>query len=310
MSFHQELISRFPIRKTGVQKDAFLAYAADEARKMGYTAQVEDIKNNRNLIVGDPDSAKVVFTAHYDTPATMFVPNFITPRNIPVYILYQLIPIGLILALSAAAICLCKYVLGITDFNALYAVFWVCYFGSLMLMLLGPANKNNHNDNTSGVAVLLEMMQKLPESARAHTAFIFFDNEEKHMQGSGSFAKAHKDVKQNTLIVNLDCVGFGDHLFTLAKKGAQQHALYPLFTASLQPTDGKTMEHFRSSSSVYPSDQASFRCGIAICAAKRVKGVGYYISRIHTNRDTECDQRNLDYLSDSLCAFAQSIDQK
>lgn len=307
MHYHSELMRLLPIRKKGEQKDAFLKYATEEARKLGYNAKVEDIKNNRNLIVGDTDNAKVVFTAHYDTPATMFVPNFITPRNIFFYILYQLVPIGVIVALGAAAVFLCKFAFGITEFEKLYAVFMLVYFLALFLMLAGPANKNNANDNTSGIATLFEIMHRLPESARAHTAFIFFDNEEKHMQGSSSFAKKHKQVKQNTLIVNLDCVGDGDYLFVFAKKAARAHALYPLLTETVVSDDELTVAHVKSATSVYPSDQASFRCGTAICACKKMPVIGYYTNRIHTNRDTICAQKNLDFLADKLSAFAAKL---
>lgn len=307
MHFHSEIIEKFPVRKKGEQKDGFLKYATAKAQEMGYTAQVEDIKNNRNLIVGDPENAKVVFTAHYDTPATMFVPNFITPRNIFFYILYQLVPIGVIIALGAAAVCLCKFGFGITEFEKLYAIFMVVYFLSLFLLMRGPANKNNYNDNTSGIATLLEIMHRLPESARAYTAFIFFDNEEKHMQGSGNYAKQHKDVKKNTLIVNLDCVGDGDYLFVFAKKAARAHVLYPLLTESVVSGDGLTVAHVKSSTSVYPSDQASFNCGTAICACKKMPVIGYYTNRIHTNRDTICAQKNLDFLADKLSAFAAGL---
>ena len=307
MHFHSEIIEKFPVRKKGEQKDGFLKYATAKAQEMGYTAKVEDIKNNRNLIVGDPESAKVVFTAHYDTPAVMPFPNFITPRNILIYILYQLVPVGLIIALGAAVVCLCRFVFGITDFIPLYTIFWVCYFGSLLLMLFGPANKNNYNDNTSGIAALLCIMQKLPKEARSKAAFIFFDNEEKHMHGSANFANQHKEVKQNTLIVNLDCVGDGKHLFCFAKKKARAHALYPLLTETLVSGGNFTVEHVKSSTSVYPSDQASFQCGTAICACKKAPVIGYYMDRIHTKRDTQCDLENLDFLADRLSAFAEKL---
>ena len=307
MHFHSEIIEKFPVRKKGEQKDGFLKYATAKAQEMGYTAKVEDIKNNRNLIVGNPESAKVVFTAHYDTPAVMPFPNFITPRNILIYILYQIIPVGCIILAGVLAVMLCQAVFGITEFEQLYAIFMVCYFGCLMLLLFGPANKNNYNDNTSGIAALLCIMQKLPREARDKVAFIFFDNEEKHMQGSANYAKQHKEVKQNTLIVNLDCVGDGKHLFCFAKKGARAHALYPLLTESVISGEDYSVAHVNSATSVYPSDQASFQCGTAICACKKAPVIGYYMDRIHTRRDTICDLKNLDFLADRLSAFAEKL---
>ena len=308
MHYHSEINERFPIRKKGEQKDAFLKYATEKTQSMGYTARVEDIKNNRNLVVGNPESARVVFTAHYDTPAVMPFPNFITPRNILFYVIYQLIPVGCIILVGALAVLLCQAVFKITAFNQLYAIFMACYFGCLMLMLMGPANKHNANDNTSGTAALFGIMEKLPQQARSKAAFIFFDNEEKHMQGSGSYAKKHMDVKQNSLIVNLDCVGDGSHFFCFAKRGAMQHALYPLLQETLVSSDDKIVYHRPSLGSVYPSDQASFRCGTAICACKKAPVIGCYINRIHTGRDTTCDLDNLDFLSDRLSAFVQQID--
>lgn len=308
MHCHSEINEKFPIRKKGEQKDAFLKYAAGKAQSMGYTARVEDIKNNRNLIVGNPESARVVFTAHYDTPAVMPFPNFITPRNILFYTLYQLIPVSCIILIGVLAVLLCQAVFKITEFNQLYAIFMVCYLGCLMLMLMGPANKHNANDNTSGIATLLCIMEKLPESVRSKAAFIFFDNEEKHMQGSGSYARQHKDVKQNTLIINLDCVGDGAHFLCIAKRGAIQHTLYPLLQETLISSDTKTLQHIPSLGSVYPSDQTSFRCGTAICACKKAPVIGHYMNRIHTKHDTVCDLSNLDFLSDRLCAFVQKIE--
>ena len=197
---------------------------------------------------------------------------------------------------------------GITEFAQLYAIFMVCYFGCLMLMLMGPANKHNANDNTSGVAALLCIMEKLPESARKNVAFIFFDNEEKHMQGSGSFAKKHPEIKQNTLIVNLDCIGDGDHFLCIAKRPAAMHTLYPLLMETLISSETKSLQHIPSLGSVYPSDQASFRCGVALAACKKAPVIGLYMNRIHTKRDTQCDLGNIDFVADSLCAFAEKID--
>ena len=308
MHYFSEIIEKFPIRKKAGQKDAFLRYASEKAQAMGYSAQVDEIKGSRNLIAGNPESAKVIFTAHYDTPATMPFPNFITPRNILFYILYQLLPVTCICLIGGLMVLLCQAAFSVTDFATLYAVFMVCYFGCLMLLLYGPANKNNYNDNTSGIATLLQLMEKLPESARKNAAFIFFDNEEKHMQGSGNYAKKHQDIKRGTLVINLDCVGDGEHFLCIAKRGAALHALHPLLQETLVPADGKSLLHIPALGSVYPSDQASFRCGVALCACKKAPILGHYLNRIHTKRDTVCDLTNIDFLTAQLCAFTEKID--
>ena len=58
----------------------------------------------------------------------------------------------------------------------------VLIFG-LWWMLDGKANRHTANDNTSGVAAVMELMARLPEEQRSKAAFILFDNEEKGMLG-------------------------------------------------------------------------------------------------------------------------------
>lgn len=74
----QELNERFPVRKSKGQKEQFRQYVLENARQMGYSAAMEENRvlcRNRNIVVGDVDKAKVLVTAHYDTPATVGLPN-------------------------------------------------------------------------------------------------------------------------------------------------------------------------------------------------------------------------------------------
>lgn len=48
-------------------------------------------------------------------------------------------------------------------------------------------------------------------------AFVLFDHEEIGMVGSYSFAKKHKEILKDKLIVNLDCVSDGDHILVMKK---------------------------------------------------------------------------------------------
>ena len=71
MSIINTLVEKFPIRRSKEQKEAFRAWAVEQATQMGYQAQVEAVKDHNNVVIGDPETAKAVFTAHYDTPATL-----------------------------------------------------------------------------------------------------------------------------------------------------------------------------------------------------------------------------------------------
>ena len=82
----REVLARWQVRKTKKQKRAFEAFLLRTLREAGYAdARAEEcgaLLKSRNLIVGNPDTAKVIFTAHYDTCAVLPVPNYITPTNL------------------------------------------------------------------------------------------------------------------------------------------------------------------------------------------------------------------------------------
>ena len=77
MTICEQITERFPVRKTAAQKKAFRQWVMGECARMGYTARIEENDKGRqqNIIVGDPEHAEVTFTAHYDTPATILVPD-------------------------------------------------------------------------------------------------------------------------------------------------------------------------------------------------------------------------------------------
>ena len=100
--FRQEILKSYQVRKTKNQKAAFEAYLKEllQQDEIHVEAMTFGMMNSRNLVVGDIAKAKAIFTAHYDTPAVMPVPNFITPCNFLIYLLYQVV---LTLALFAIA---------------------------------------------------------------------------------------------------------------------------------------------------------------------------------------------------------------
>ena len=103
---------------------------------------------------------------------------------------------------------------GLIWFNVVFTVLW---------MIFGLANKNNANDNTSGVVTLLEILRTLPENQRNKVCFVLFDLEEAGLIGSVSYRKAHKKATDHQLVLNLDCVGDGDHLLIFPTKALKQN---------------------------------------------------------------------------------------
>ena len=82
------LMPEFEVRKSRAQKTAFIGMLAGRFGDRMRTETCGSLVKSRNIVIGDPETAKIIYTAHYDTCARLPVPNFITPRNIPVFLLY------------------------------------------------------------------------------------------------------------------------------------------------------------------------------------------------------------------------------
>lgn len=292
----EKLLDEFQIRKSKQQKTAFRAWLRETLEKEGYTVSEEKGNFSTNVVVGDSDKAKVIFTAHYDTCAVLPIPNFITPRNGLIYILYQLILSAIMLTIIFGSEFAIMFLWeDCPMWAALLTVYAAAIFCFWWLMD-GPANKHTANDNTSGVLTLLEIARALPAEQRDKAAFIFFDNEEKGLFGSSAFAGKHKKVKKGTLLLNFDCVSDGDFLhFFPTRKVLKDEETMALLRGAFQPAGEKTVTMTKG---IYPSDQKNFARGIGICALKHSRLWGYYMDRIHTNRDTVLDEENIALLRD------------
>ena len=305
MSYIDTIVEQFPVRKSKKQKESLRQWAVSEANSLGYDARVEWNSGNNNVVVGNPDTAEAVFTAHYDTPPVMPFPNFITPKNILFYIIYN---IGVVLVMLVVCIGASVIIGNFTDNVSLgFDIGRLIYFLILFLMLLGPANKNNVNDNTSGVAAVFELMTRIPEDKRSKVAFILFDNEEKGLRGSGAYAKDHKVVKKEKLLINMDCVGDGENILFFTLKKTRELSAYEKLVSAMEAQVGRNLLMNKMESCIYPSDQRHFKHGIAVCACKKAKIIGYYCDKIHTKKDTVCEQENLDFIANGLAQFVDML---
>ena len=62
------IFEKHQVRKTKKQKTEFINYVENFARENGYQVTTEKGSyGSRNIVVGNPESAKVIFGAHYDT---------------------------------------------------------------------------------------------------------------------------------------------------------------------------------------------------------------------------------------------------
>ena len=299
----QKVLSEFQIRKSSGQKRAFRAWLRRELEGAGWTVTEESGRfSGTNVIAGDPEKAEVLFTAHYDTQAVLPFPNFITPRNMGVYLLYQLLIVAaMFFAVAVVAFCsaLIGYMAELPTLVTMLPGWLVCAF-CIWWVFFGKANRHTANDNTSGVVTLLESALTLSPELRDKACFVFFDNEERGMLGSAAFAGQHPAAKQDALVVNFDCVSDGDSLqFFPTKALKRDAAALSALERSFRSLGDKTVELVRGFG-FYPSDNASFRRAAGVCALKRGKRLGWYMDRIHTGRDTVFQEENISLLTGGI----------
>ena len=303
MKFKDELFEKYEIRKSKKEKTLFIEWVKELASKNKWEVNIDKGSfGMRNIVIGNVDEADVIFTAHYDTCAGLPFPNFITPKNFFIYLIYQILLCFVIFI---------PMVLGIAIFAMIFPgypeiailVGYVFLFGACWWLMFGPANKHTANDNTSGVATILACLDKFKNDDKV--AFILFDGEEIGLIGSSSFASSHKKIVKNTLLVNFDCVSDGDTmLFVLNKKTKDLIDTFKeSYTNSLvSETDVVYKGVF------YPSDQIHFKKGIGVCAMKKnIFFKSGYIDRIHTKNDTIFKDDNIKYLVDGSYKLYKNI---
>ena len=314
-----DVMTQFPVRKSKKQKQAFRDAVQSYVTELGYISSVEKGGfGSQNLVIGEPEKAKYLVTAHYDTCARMPIPNLITPCGFFAFLGYQFFVcimllvealfLGVILSFVLGTVCTLMgdpFAEAITISIVFFPVY-AFFFGMPIcaaLMIIGPANKNNANDNTSGVITLLEIARTLPENQRHKVCFVLFDLEEAGLIGSASYRKIHKKETDQQLILNLDCVGEGDHLIMLPTKKLKKDRkkLTSLYKACGY-FGSKSVTVREKGFAVYPSDQGNFPFGVGICALKPSK-FGLYLGRIHTPRDTILEETNINILRAALTTF-------
>ncbi len=300
LSEPMDVQAQFPVRKSKIQKAAFRESVLTYAKQQGYECAIEKGSLGvHNVVIGDAANAKYLITAHYDTPARMLFPNLITPCNFWAFIGYQL-AITVLLILPAVVLGILAGVLLQNVWLGELAYF-LLLFGELYLMLLGPANPNTANDNTSGVVTVLEIMRSLPEDARKYVCFVLFDLEEAGLIGSSAYRKTHKAQSDKQIVLNLDCVGDGDQIIMFPGNKLKKNDAALCWLKALEGNRGRKSITVRDKGfSIYPSDQKQFPLGVGIAAFHNNKIVGPYCSRIHTPKDTVLEAENVRLLRDAL----------
>ena len=305
------LLEKYQIRKTKAQKQAFADWLGGHLSERGYRSTEDKYSDSgKNLIVGNVESAEVIITAHYDTPPNFFIPVLMGFSSWFSLLISQLI-LAVPMILLFVPYIICEIFLDYTLVHSLIKLLSIFpAFLFTLQMLCGIANKHNANDNTSGAAVLISVLEDLPPEARSKVCAVFFDQEELGLVGSGRFSKKYKQAMKNKPLINFDCVSDGDNfIFVMKKKFAQSEYSAALTKAAEQSVAGtnKTAHPAPALTHLYMSDQLHFPHGVGVVAAKKAPVFGYYINRIHSALDTKFDNRNIELLSETMINFIRGL---
>ncbi len=296
----KDILEKYQIRKTKKQKTEFIEFM--KSRYPELKVEKGGFFKNRNIVIGDVESAKAVLTAHYDTCAVLPFPNFIMPKDVLISVLYSVL---IVLPMIVTAGTLSAFVGWLTKSPELGKLAcFVAFFSFLAMMFFGKPNKHTVNDNTSGVITLCELMNMLSKEEKSKFAFVFFDNEENGLLGSAWFNKVHKEVMKDKLLINYDCVSDGNNIMFFPSKAARKEFAILLKEAF---SGVKSKNIFVATGAVYyPSDQVNFGKSIGVAAFNRC-ALGLYLGRIHTSKDTVMDERNIEVICDGTKKFLNML---
>ena len=291
------LAEQFPMRKTEAEKDAFLKYLTQTLEANGYQPKTEinGLRKSRNVVVGTPEKAAILLCAHYDTPAAKWPGNLVIPVNIPVYFAWQVLNMLLLLIPALVLYLIAWQFIGRT---AVW-LFFLSYVGMLLLQTIGPGNRHNRNQS-SGLAILLELMAALPEQARKHVAVVFFDRGEEFTTGAKAYGKDHLQVQYTRLTLQLDALGYGKELVLIPKKAARKCTGYQRLVRVLEGTENMKLQVSGAGMQICPGDYKCFQCGMILLSCIRRPLIGLCIPHLHTSKDTNADAEQMEAIANAL----------
>ncbi len=301
------IVSSFPVRRTAKQRAAFRDWLLRELSELGWDAEV--IKGGRwfrsENVVTRNCNPEVILIAHYDTGGQLPF-GYTAFCRLLGHGLWVGVLAGFLLAMVSSFIWerLTSKVLASPLPGSLELLFDL----SLILVLCLPtffSNKHNHNDNTSGILVLLGLAHALnDEPALKHKVQLaFVDLEERGLWGSRRLQRSWReqgiDLARAT-IINFDCVGCGSTpVVSYVGSRERSEAIYQHLRAS---RDDAVMV------AGLMSDHYSFRregaTGVLFANPARY-GRGFEVPNVHSPRDCRINLDNVVWLVNELVRFCR-----
>lgn len=298
----KQIVALYMMRNSKTEKEEFLKYIIPQLNRIGYDTRIQATqssgKSNYNLIAGDLENAHIIFTAHYDTPRQNIFYNRVYPTSVFKTWLVRLLPVLILLVLTAFIIIN----------NSLFSGLATLLIGALLIGA-GTAslkNKNNYNDNTSGVVCIYDIAARISPVYKDKAAFVFFDNEENGFKGSKAFAEEFGELCKKKLIINLDCLGSGDDIAfcysdTTHDKAAEIAGFYK------NSHDNKRVGIIKLKPHTFVSDFKSFENWINVSVFHRTDFGNLYLNNIHSADDIVIDEENLDIIGDIMFELVSQL---
>ena len=304
--FLDRITWEFPVRYKTRQKESFRSWLLWELKEMGYHAELQSRDTPlqiggrvTNVVAGDPEKARLLLVARYDTGIRGLLPPMIMPsRPVTGFLYMALTPVLVLLGSLVLSFAL---TFPINAPQATLPLFLLLLFASLLYLRFGPGETRTLNDNTSGVAALLETAAALTPRYRGEVAFAFLEGGLGGMSGAKSFRARYPSSREKT-VINVNCVARGDEVLILPSKYSRWNGeLLDAVSESFENSERKTVFLKTDGLVYYPSDNRAFRYAVAICACEKAPGFGRLIC---PRRAEHVDEENITIIKNGLCKLA------
>lgn len=216
----------------------------------------------RNAVIGDPEHAHVLLCAHYDTPSWRILPELVFPGHLAIEILYQCIEVLLLFLIPSVLLMAAYRVLMQPRLSLL--VFVIAFAIELFLLQYGIPTRHHETGANAPLAVLLGVMEQLPEDRRNRVAILLFDHGTTGSRGARAWCKTHLKEMYTKLAVHVSVVGEDADIHLISGKEGKRASGYGTFKRVLKAKeDSRKMTLSRD-------DSSAFRCGVRLVTCSRM----------------------------------------
>ena len=298
------LSERFPVRKTKAQRQVFRDWLTTELKTLGYNPREETngFLKARNILVGNPDKTGALFTVRTDTPARWILPDLWFPRNLVMWLFWQLLHLILLL-LPALMVYLAVWQISGQNARVGLWAFVLTYVATLLATQFGPANRVNRGEDAD-LAAMLTLMAMIPEEDRGKASFLFTG-----WMGARAWAKEHPLPAYTRLTVVFSRIGTGKTMLLVSNKSAEKATGFGSLKSTWIQRGERETEHYAAMGCTLRGDRKAFRCGVSLTACHRSKLLGLWCRGGHTSSspDRQIDPENIAYVSECCAAFLNGL---